>query len=124
MSTGNRGTYIFTNSAGRFLSDNTLRRVWSRTCQKIGIGHRRLHDIRHTTASVLLMRGKPITFVSKLLEHSSPQITMRVYAHYLPSDDDGFIDALSTGENRDVGGSFDGNKDRHSDDLSVVNSSS
>ncbi len=43
------------------------------------------HDLRHSCASVLIAKGVPITVVSAILGHSSPQITMQVYAHALQS---------------------------------------
>jgi integrase len=43
------------------------------------------HDLRHSCASVLIARGVPITVVSAILGHSSPQITMQIYAHALQS---------------------------------------
>ena len=44
----------------------------------------RLHDLRHSCASHLLERGVSIPEVSRHLGHSSPQITMTVYAHAIP----------------------------------------
>lgn len=81
---------------GLLLSDNTLRRKWSTACDRIGIGHRRLHDIRHTTASLLLARGAPVTYVAEQLGHSSPQITLTKYAHYIPSENKGLVNLLGT----------------------------
>ena len=86
--------YVF-HKNGKLMSQNTLRRKWSKACQKIGIGHRRIHDIRHTTASILLMRNVPLLYVSRLLGHSSPEVTLRKYSHYLPSENDNFIDHLA-----------------------------
>jgi integrase len=41
----------------------------------------RLHDLRHTHASLLLAAGTPIKVVSERLGHSSPMITLTVYQH-------------------------------------------
>jgi integrase len=44
----------------------------------------RLHDCRHTAASLMLASGVPVKVVSELLGHSSPTITLSIYAHTLP----------------------------------------
>ena len=45
----------------------------------------RLHDLRHTHASILLGDKWPVKVVSERLGHSSPVITMTVYAHVMPT---------------------------------------
>lgn len=54
-----------------------------------------MHDIRHTTASILLARGVSLMYVSQLLGHSSPKITWQVYSHFMPSEHNREIDSLS-----------------------------
>jgi integrase len=44
----------------------------------------RLHDLRHTHATLLLSAGTPVKVVSERLGHASAVITMSVYAHVLP----------------------------------------
>jgi integrase len=43
----------------------------------------RLHDLRHTAATLLLANGVPLVTVSKILGHSSPSVTAQIYAHAL-----------------------------------------
>jgi Phage integrase family len=57
----------------------------------------RFHDLRHTTASSLLMSGANPAAVQRILRHSPPRITTEVYGHLparLPPDE---IDRLSFG---------------------------
>lgn len=44
----------------------------------------RLHDLRHTHATLLLAAGIPVKVVSERLGHASPTITLGVYAHVMP----------------------------------------
>ncbi len=43
----------------------------------------RLHDLRHTHATLLLRAGVPVHVVASRLGHADPAITLRVYAHVL-----------------------------------------
>jgi integrase len=54
----------------------------------------RFHDLRHTVASVLLSQGQSVRAVSQRLGHSNPTLTLRVYAHCMPSDDPQLAAAL------------------------------
>jgi integrase len=44
----------------------------------------RLHDTRHTAASLMLAAGVPVPVVAEILGHASPAITMSIYAHAIP----------------------------------------
>ena len=43
-----------------------------------------MHAPRHTFASLLLSQGTPISEVSSYLGHADPQITLKVYSHWIP----------------------------------------
>lgn len=57
-----------------------LKRPWKRITQHADIEGTRIHDLRHTFASVGAAQGMPLHMIGKLLGHSSPQTTAR-YAH-------------------------------------------
>ena len=44
----------------------------------------RLHDLRHTHATLLLAAGEPVMVVSERLGHTSATITLTVYQHVHP----------------------------------------
>jgi integrase len=44
----------------------------------------RVHDLRHTHATLLLAAGVPVKVVSERLGHSTVTITMEIYQHVLP----------------------------------------
>lgn len=52
-----------------------------RVLKKAGLPRMRLHDLRHTVASLLLDAGVPVTTVADLLGHSTPATTTSFYAH-------------------------------------------
>lgn len=52
-----------------------------------GRGRLSLHSLRHAFASLLIAKGLNVVFVSRQLGHSSPAITLRVYAHLFEQAD-------------------------------------
>ena len=47
-----------------------------------------LHGLRHTAATSALRAGENIIAVSKRLGHAKVSITLDIYAHYIPGDDE------------------------------------
>ncbi len=54
----------------------------------------RFHDLRHTAATLLLTAGVNVKVVSERLGHESVEITLKVYAHVLPTMQKGAADKL------------------------------
>src|SRR5438128_12219953 len=44
----------------------------------------RLHDTRHTTATLLLAAGVDLYAVARILRHTDPKLTFKTYAHLVP----------------------------------------
>lgn len=65
---------------------NFARRYWNSLLRRLQIDHRGFHHCRHTFATLALRDGVPVTVVSAILGHSSPDITYRVYSHFMPGD--------------------------------------
>lgn len=57
-----------------------LQKTWSRIRTLAGLSEVRIHDLRHSYASLAINAGASLAMVGKLLGHSQPQTTMR-YAH-------------------------------------------
>jgi len=70
-------------------------RVWRPLLDKAGVRHVRVHDARHTYASLMLRRGVPIAYVSKQLGHSSIAVTVDLYGHFIPGADRHHVEALA-----------------------------
>lgn len=76
--------WVFSSLEGTALEERNVRHVFSRLLEKSEIRQVRIHDLRHSYATLLLQAGAPITYVSAQLGHRDDSITLRVYAHYLP----------------------------------------
>ena len=63
----------------------------------------RFHDLRHTTATLLLKAGTPLAVVSKMLRHSDVSITLSIYGHLDIDDLRAGIESLSFGAHQEHG---------------------
>ncbi|MDX9992246.1 MAG: tyrosine-type recombinase/integrase, partial [Anaerolineales bacterium] len=52
--------------------------------KRAGLQKIRFHDLRHNAASMMLAGNISIVSVSRYLGHSSPQVTLGIYAHLVP----------------------------------------
>jgi integrase len=75
---------VFPNGAGNPIDDSgMLRRHFHPSLKKAGIERIRFHDLRHTYASLLIDQGENIKYIQTQLGHSTPSITLDVYAHLM-----------------------------------------
>ncbi|NVB39585.1 tyrosine-type recombinase/integrase [Pseudenhygromyxa sp. WMMC2535] len=79
-----RGPWVFCQEDGNMLSKGQTKWPLRRAQRKAGILELGWHDLRHSFASHLVMRGVPLKAVQELLGHQSIDITMR-YAHLAES---------------------------------------
>lgn len=99
-----RSSLVFLGPRGGPISPTTFsERIWSPAVDLSGVGHVRVHDLRHTYASRLLTAGVPIERVSKLLGHASVKTTER-YAHFIDDGHDEVRAALAQGTERGTRG--------------------
>lgn len=75
---------IFSTLEGKPLRPNTVTRAWSTLAVKSGIKRIRLHDARHTHASLMLKQGIHPKIVQERLGHSTIAMTLDVYSHVAP----------------------------------------
>lgn len=75
---------VFAYQDGTAYHPDFLSRAFHSQVKKAKLPEIRLHDLRHTHASILLAAGTPIKVVSERLGHSTPEFTMKVYQHVLP----------------------------------------
>ncbi len=59
-------------------------RKWRKICKDVGLADLRFHDLRKTFCSLLAQNGVSTAVTQKLLEHSSPHLTNKVYTNVDP----------------------------------------
>jgi len=71
-----------TSPAGAMLRSNNWRRHtrWNEVIQRLHLTPLRIHDLRHTYASLACASGANLHFVQKTMGHSSPTVTANIYA--------------------------------------------
>ena len=72
---------VFPNGFGCFRSPKTDYAEWKKALKLCGIASKRLHDARHTAATLMYSQGVGIEVISRALGHSSSAITSKLYVH-------------------------------------------
>ena len=95
------GEFVFPASAGpEEMSTETLYGFWRPLRAEAGLSDLRLHDLRHTYASLALRRGETVVMIGRLLGHRDPHTTLK-YTHF---DDSAMRTAVETVANAlDIG---------------------
>lgn len=58
--------------------------AFERAVRNSGLPRIRLHDLRHTHATIARRAGVPVKVISERLGHEDPAFTMKQYAHVIP----------------------------------------
>lgn len=80
---------------------NILRKM-KKICEEANVTPIRFHDIRHTHASILISEGVDLVKVSARLGHANAKITMEIYAHLIPNQDDDVADIFHNAMNQSL----------------------
>ena len=75
---------VFTNEKGAPLENATALRQFQRLVNDAEMPKMRLHDLRHSCATLLLSKGVHPRVVMEILGHSTIAMTMNVYSHVVP----------------------------------------
>lgn len=81
-----RGPLVFCDETGAHLTRERMKYPWEKATRVAGLPLLRPHDMRHSFASQLVMKGVPLRRVQDLLGHSTIRMTER-YAHLAPTTD-------------------------------------
>ncbi|MFC2059011.1 tyrosine-type recombinase/integrase [Chloroflexota bacterium] len=75
---------VFSQVDGRPLLPDTITHAWIKLVRRVGLKGIRLHDARHSHASLMLKQGTHPKIVQERLGHASIQITLDTYSHVTP----------------------------------------
>jgi integrase len=70
---------------GEPIHPHTFSQTFERLVENANLRRIRLHDLRHTHATLALKAGVPVKVISKRLGHESPAFTLKQYAHVIPA---------------------------------------
>lgn len=79
------GDFVFTDPIGRPINPDWFTREFGRRVRDSGLRKIRLHDLRHTFATLALKNGMHPKVVSDRLGHASVGITLDLYSHVTPA---------------------------------------
>ncbi|GAA3236338.1 site-specific integrase [Streptomyces thermocoprophilus] len=88
--------YVFTTPQGGPIDPTNLTHTFTTLLRKAGLRRIRFHDLRHSTATLLLEQGVELVVIKELLGHAHIGVTAGVYAHVRLRLQRQAIDALGT----------------------------
>lgn len=86
--------FVATDLDGKPIKPEALTRRFQSASKAAGLPVIRLHDVRHSSATLQLNEGVPVHVVSGRLGHSTPSTTLNVYAAFMPSADELAADVM------------------------------
>ncbi len=75
--------FVFADELGSWISPMAATSAYARIAAKAKLSSTRLHDLRHTAATTMLLAGVDVATTPAVLGHSTPTTTLGVYGHVL-----------------------------------------
>ena len=75
--------FVFAHPNGAPLDPSTVTHAFHNVVHKAGLGGLRLHDLRHSYASLMLAAGVNVKAISQSMGHANIGITLDTYSHLL-----------------------------------------
>jgi integrase len=93
--------HVFTTPGGSTLRlPNWRRSTFHSARSKAGVSDQfRVHDLRHTAASLMIQAGYPPKMLQEIMGHASITTTLDLYGHLYPGDMDRYVDRLDAAAN-------------------------
>lgn len=84
---GGEYNFVFSAYHGKPLHNHSVKNWWSRFVKRQGFRYIRFHDLRHTSATLLLNKGENVKVISSRLGHANVLTTLNIYSHTLRKAD-------------------------------------
>ena len=78
------GNLVFAHLDGKPMLPNTVTHAWIKLVRRTGLKHIRLHDARHSHASLMLKQGIHPKIVQERLGHANIAVTLDTYSRVAP----------------------------------------
>jgi integrase len=79
------GDFVFTTGIGTPIEPRNVARAFDEIVTAAKLPRIRVHDLRHTAATLLLAQGVHPRVVMELMGHSQIAVTMNTYSHVVPA---------------------------------------
>lgn len=82
--TGLAGGYVFLNRYKKHYAGSTTiaKEHWTPLLKRLMLDHRTLYQTRHSFATMMISKGEDVIWVSKMMGHANPSITLSIYSRY------------------------------------------
>ncbi len=87
--------YVFCNYTGNIISGSAILRYFKKALQECNLPDIRIHDLRHSYATLLLSKNISPKVASGMLGHSDTRTTLDIYSHLLTTMQKPVINALN-----------------------------
>ena len=90
---------IIFHHKGLYRAQNTVRKAFKKLLKKARLREIRVHDMRHTYASLLISNGVSLAYIRDQLGHSSIKTTVDIYGHLIPRSMQHVVNELDNASN-------------------------
>ena len=84
----NESDLVVTVADGRAPNPEAFSNAFRTIAKRAGLPLIRLHDLRHSYATAALADGVPIKVLSQRIGHADVGVTLKIYAHVMPGDEE------------------------------------
>lgn len=88
--------WVFTTWDGYIMHPDSFTDIFKKFIKKHNLPNIRLHDLRHTAATILINAGLNVRAVAQRLGHANANVTLGIYAHAFQSVDDAAANVMES----------------------------